>query len=46
MPKGHPTKETLIATVVAMLDEKALEDIRSEDVLEVSGISKGSLYHA
>ncbi len=45
MARNHPTKDSLIATVVTMLDEKALEDIRSEDVLEVSGISKGSLYH-
>ena len=45
MSINHPTKATLIATVVAMLDEKALEEIRSEDVLEASGISKGSLYH-
>ena len=41
----HPTKATLISTVVAMLDEMAFEDIRSEDVLERSGVSKGSLYH-
>lgn len=45
MPSRHPTKVTLISTVVAMLDEMAFEEIRSEDVLERSGISKGSLYH-
>jgi len=45
MSRSHPTKLTLISTVVDLLDEKVPEDIRSEDVLERSGISKGSLYH-
>jgi AcrR family transcriptional regulator len=45
MSGKHPTKVTLVATVVSMLDEMAFEDIHSEDVLERSGVSKGSLYH-
>jgi AcrR family transcriptional regulator len=45
MPQSHPTKAALIATVVSLLDERSLEDIRSDEVLELSGVSKGSLYH-
>ncbi len=45
MPSRHPTKATLVSTVVSMMDEMAFEAIRSEDVLERSGVSKGSLYH-
>lgn len=41
----HPTKATLIATTVILLEERSPEEIRSDDVLEKSGISKGSLYH-
>ncbi len=41
----HPTKEELIRTVVSMLDEQALDQITSEKVLEISGVSRGSLYH-
>lgn len=42
---SHPTKEELIRTVVTMLDEQTLDEITSEKVLEVSGVSRGSLYH-
>jgi AcrR family transcriptional regulator len=41
----HPTKATLIATIVKLLDERPLDEIRSDEVLEISGVSKGSLYH-
>lgn len=41
----HPTKDELIETVVTLLDHVALDSITSEQVLEISGISRGSLYH-
>jgi AcrR family transcriptional regulator len=41
----HPTKEELINTVVIMLDTSTLDEITSEHVLDISGISRGSLYH-
>lgn len=41
----HPTKELLIETVVGLLDHKGPDEITSDEVLEVSGISRGSLYH-
>ena len=43
--RGAETREKLIATVVAMLEDRSPEDLRVEEVLEVSGISTGSLYH-
>ena len=41
----HPTKGELIKTVVVLLDNLTLDEITSEKVLEISGISRGSLYH-
>ena len=41
----HPTKQALITTVVTLLDSKGPEGINSDEVLEASGVSKGSLYH-
>ena len=41
----HPTKEKLISTMVALMDEHALSNIQVDDVLRDSNISKGSLYH-
>lgn len=41
----HPTKRLLVETVVKMLDSKAPTEILAEEVLEVSGVSKGSMYH-
>lgn len=41
----HPTKQTLIDTVLGLLEKKSIEEIYSEEVLEISNISKGSLYH-
>jgi AcrR family transcriptional regulator len=39
------TSEKLVETVLEMLKERSPEDMRVEEVLEVSGISTGSLYH-
>ena len=41
----HPTKRLLVETVVKKLDKQAPSDILAEDVLESSGVSKGSMYH-
>ena len=41
----HPTKDELIETVVKLLDHFTLDEITSEKVLEISKISRGSLYH-
>lgn len=41
----HETKNELIKTVITLLDNVALDEITSEKVLEISGISRGSLYH-
>lgn len=41
----HPTAVALVETVEKMLDEISIANIHSEKVLEISGISKGSLYH-
>ena len=41
----HPTKEDLIQTVVILLEGTTLDQITSERVLAISGISRGSLYH-
>ncbi len=42
---SHPTRERLIDTMISLLDQKAPENINVDEVLSVSGISKGSLYH-
>ena len=41
----HPTKRLLVETVVAMLETKKPSEILADEVLEVSGVSKGSMYH-
>ena len=41
----HPTREKLIMTMVEMLDGPDPEHVTVEDVLNESGISRGSLYH-
>jgi AcrR family transcriptional regulator len=41
----HPTKEKLIATMVALMNDQSLSSIQVDDVLRESNISKGSLYH-
>lgn len=41
----HPTKNKLIETVVRMLDTQDVSEIQVDQVLDQSGVSKGSLYH-
>lgn len=41
----HPTAQLLIETVTNLLDVKAADQITSEEVLHLSGVSRGSLYH-
>lgn len=41
----HPTREKLITTVLKFLDERRFDEIGVDEVLERSGVSKGSLYH-
>ncbi|MGA0884246.1 MAG: TetR/AcrR family transcriptional regulator, partial [Candidatus Nanopelagicales bacterium] len=41
----HPTKAILVETVVEMFETIKPADIQADKVLEISGISKGSLYH-
>ena len=42
---NHPTKEALLDYVSALLESKNPSEVRSDEVLEATGISKGSLYH-
>lgn len=41
----HPTKTRLIETTVEILDSKFPQDIAVDEILDKSGVSKGSLYH-
>jgi AcrR family transcriptional regulator len=41
----HPTKTLLIETAVKLLDTHLPHEIAVDEILEKSGISKGSLYH-
>jgi AcrR family transcriptional regulator len=41
----HPTKRVLVETLSKMLNERKSGEISVDDVLEDSGVSKGSLYH-
>lgn len=41
----HPTKTRLIETTAGLLDSQFPQDIQVDEILEKSGISKGSLYH-
>lgn len=41
----HPTKRLLIETASNLLDTKSATQISAEEVLEISGISRGSMYH-
>jgi AcrR family transcriptional regulator len=41
----HPTKARLIETTAALLETALPEAIQVDEILEKSGISKGSLYH-
>jgi len=41
----HPTANLLVETVSGLLETKSADEIQVDEVLEISGISKGSLYH-
>ena len=41
----HPTKRLLVETVIELLETKKPNEILAEEVLEISGVSKGSMYH-
>lgn len=41
----HPTKTLLIETAVTLMDNQLPHEIAVDEILEKSGISKGSLYH-
>lgn len=41
----HPTREKLLLTTVALMDEYPVENLTVELILKTSGISSGSLYH-
>ena len=46
MPQSiHPTKTRLIETAAELLENQFPENIQVDEILEKSGISKGSLYH-
>lgn len=45
MKATHPTKQRLIDVTVDLLDEKQPHEVQVDEILETSGISKGSLYH-
>lgn len=41
----HPTKKVLVETLSNMLEKRRASDILVDEVLDESGVSKGSLYH-
>ena len=41
----HPTKRLLLETAVDLLGKKKRHEISSDEILEISGVSKGSMYH-
>jgi len=41
----HPTKSRLIETTAELLETQYPQEIQVDEILEKSGISKGSLYH-
>ena len=41
----HPTKRLLVETTISLLETRGAEQVTSDDVLQISGVSKGSLYH-
>ncbi len=45
MDQFHPTKRVLLQTLVKLLETNNPDQINSDQVLELSGVSKGSLYH-
>lgn len=45
MKATHPTKQRLIDVTVELLEDKQPQEVQVDEILEKSGISKGSLYH-
>ena len=45
LTRFHPTKRLLTETVVGLLATKKPSEILADEVLENSGVSKGSMYH-
>ena len=41
----HPTKALLLETAVALIDERGPQGFTVDELLDTSGISKGSMYH-
>ena len=41
----HPTKAKLVQTAVDLLETKLPTEVSVDEILDISGISKGSLYH-
>ena len=41
----HPTRRNLLTTTIQLFEEFSAEDLTIEEVLQASGVSKGSLYH-
>ena len=41
----HPTTRLLVETASKLLESKSATQISAEEVLEISGISRGSMYH-
>ena len=45
LTRFHPTKRLLVETVATLLESKRPSEILADEVLERSGVSKGSMYH-
>jgi AcrR family transcriptional regulator len=45
LTRFHPTKRLLVETVAMLLESKRPSEILADEVLERSGVSKGSMYH-
>ncbi|MEI6407403.1 MAG: TetR/AcrR family transcriptional regulator [Actinomycetes bacterium] len=41
----HPTKRALLLATAELLETKTPQELRTEEVLEMAHVSKGSLYH-
>ena len=41
----HPTRRNLLSATIQLFEEFSAEDLTIEEVLQASGVSKGSLYH-
>jgi AcrR family transcriptional regulator len=41
----HPTRDALITAATGVLETRAPEDVKVDEILAASGISSGSLYH-